>query len=160
MDREALFSQDRKYRYSLTIKWGVGELINFLMLNPSTADEVQNDPTVERCERRARMWGYSGVIITNIFALRSTDPHGLYMDSNPVGSVANDVAIIRMAHKSQGNIICGWGGHGELNGRGLTVKTNLHLAGFPLMYLRMSKATGQPWHPLYVPYSELPQEWK
>ena len=52
--RIAHFSPDRVYRYWLEIRWANGRAINFLMLNPSTADEKKNDPTVERCERRAR----------------------------------------------------------------------------------------------------------
>ena len=55
---EAVYSDCERYRYLLTRVWGPGPKALFVMLNPSTATEVQNDPTVERCERRARALGY------------------------------------------------------------------------------------------------------
>ena len=66
----ARFSIDRRYRYALWRVWDHDEnLYNFLLLNPSSADEVTNDPTIERCERRARRWGFGSMIVTNFFAL-------------------------------------------------------------------------------------------
>ena len=56
------------------------------MLNPSTADETSNDPTVGRCQRRAVQMGYGGLYVGNIFAWRSTDPKGLLDTDDPVGS--------------------------------------------------------------------------
>ena len=71
----ARFSAGRRYRYTL---WRVWEpalgCCNFLMLNPSTADESTNDPTIERCQRRAQRWGYGGLVVTNLFALCTSDP--------------------------------------------------------------------------------------
>jgi hypothetical protein len=52
----AVYSDCERYRYLLTRVWEPGRKALFVMLNPSTATEVQNDPTVERCERRARPW--------------------------------------------------------------------------------------------------------
>lgn len=73
--RTAKFSEDRKYRYDLVISWGKDtRYCNFLMLNPSTADEVANDPTVERCERRARAWGYDGLVVTKHLRLQVDRP--------------------------------------------------------------------------------------
>ena len=66
----AVYSDCERYRYSLTRIWNpAGPKVLFVMLNPSTATEVQNDPTVERCERRARALGFGGFRVTNIFAL-------------------------------------------------------------------------------------------
>ena len=71
----AIYSDCRSYRYSLTRVWEAeGRKVNFVMLNPSTATEVQNDPTVERCEQRARALGFGAFCVTNIFAWRDTDP--------------------------------------------------------------------------------------
>ena len=71
----AIYSDCERYRYSLTRVWDeTGGKVHFVMLNPSTATEVQNDPTVERCERRARALGYGAFRVTNIFAWRDTDP--------------------------------------------------------------------------------------
>lgn len=162
--RSAEFSEDRVYRYSLTIIWDASRpLINFLMLNPSTADEVKNDPTVERCERRARMWGFGGVIITNIFAFRSTDPTALYLklvttrDTDSIVGLVNDSVIVNQAKRCEGTV-CGWGQHGKLSGRSEAVKRLCLDFGILLYYLKMSKG-GEPYHPLYVPYSELPKPW-
>lgn len=153
----ATFSPCRKYRYTLTRTWAPDlPKVNFLMLNPSTADEVRNDPTVERCERRARMWKYGGLIVTNLFAWRSTSPGELYRVPDPIGP-DNDEAIVEAAHEAQ-LIVCAWGYHGELIDRGRKVRDRLHMFA-TLHYLALSSKTGQPCHPLYLPYSRTPVPW-
>src|SRR4051812_29394299 len=110
----ATFSGDGMYRFRLDRKWSDGvNYCNFLMLNPSTADAVANDPTVERCQRRAQLWGYDGLIVTNLFALRSTNPDKLKAVVDPVGNPDNDDAILEAATKS-GIVICAWGNNGPL----------------------------------------------
>src|SRR6185436_19289757 len=83
LESKATFSDCKRYRYRLLRRWAYGpnwtpayapRTIAFCMLNPSTADEQRNDPTVERCEVRARTWGYDALIVVNLFAYRSTDP--------------------------------------------------------------------------------------
>ena len=70
----AVYSDCERYRYALTRIWDqAGQKALFVMLNPSTATEVQNDPTVERCERRARALGFGAFRVTNIFAWRDTE---------------------------------------------------------------------------------------
>jgi hypothetical protein len=156
-ERYASFSKDRIYRYRLALIWDREKpRINFLMLNPSTADEISNDPTVERCERRARMWGYGAVIITNIFAFRSTNPDGLKKTLDPIGTL-NDKWIIQEACESQ-MVVCAWGNHGFLLNRGTRVKFMLMQQKVKPHFLRLA-ATGQPCHPLYLPYSLEPQPW-
>lgn len=157
MTRSAIFSPDRKYRYRLAIKWGSNPPVNFLMLNPSTADEVSNDPTVERCERRARQLGFGSVIITNLFAWRSTDPCQLYLPGDRVGPDNNDWIIDAATEAAL--VVCGWGRHGTYLGRGNFVRSILVLAEIQLYYLKLSSNTGQPWHPLYLPYSLQPTKW-
>lgn len=120
------------------------------MLNPSVACEVFNDPTVERCERRARAGGYGGVTVVNIFALRSTDPKALYKAADPIGPW-NDTAILDVARQA-GRVVCAWGTHGALRGRGARVLAMLREAGVEPHALRVSK-DGHPCHPLYLPYS-------
>jgi len=100
MKTSATFSDCRTYRYSLTRRWGDGEIQTWLMLNPSTADEVKNDPTVERCQRRAQQSGFGALEVVNIFALRSTDPSALYVDGiDPIGP-DNDQYILDAAARS------------------------------------------------------------
>ncbi len=90
----AVYSDCEKYRYTLTRVWEpAGRKALFIMLNPSTATEVQNDPTVERCERRARTLGFGAFRVTNIFAWRDTDPRKMRAATDPVGP-ANDAAIL------------------------------------------------------------------
>lgn len=156
-DTGATFSPCRRYRYRLWRIWDESaRKAVFVMLNPSTADEVENDPTVERCERRAREMGFGGLVVVNLFALRSTDPEALYGHPDPVGP-DNDIVIIRAA-QAAGIVICAWGGHGKLNGRDEHVKQMLRRIGAPLHYLKLNK-DGSPGHPLYIGYDVKPKGW-
>jgi hypothetical protein len=154
-DRVAVFSSDRRYRYILTITWDESKpYCVFCMLNPSTADEMHNDPTVERCERRAREWGYGGLVVLNIFAYRSTDPKALYSLDDPVGCL-NDKAI-RIMTESAGLVVCGWGTHGKLHGRGERVLSLLRACGATPYALQLN-GDNSPKHPLYVAYEKQPE---
>ena len=111
-DTGATFSTCRTFRYTLCRIWNANvPPLLCILLNPSTADEVKNDPTVERCERRAISGGFGGLIVCNAFALRSTDPGVLRTVVDPVGP-DNDDAILKMA-KMAGQVVCGWGTHGN-----------------------------------------------
>lgn len=154
---EAEFSPCRQYRYRLWRIWGEGEpqrTLCMVMLNPSTADEFKNDPTVERCCRRARMWGYDRIDVVNIFALRSTDPKGLYDSQDPVGE-ENDAAILAAARAAD-LTVAAWGNHGRLGGRGQHVRELLQGDGIALHALDVSKV-GEPVHPLYQSYAKQPK---
>ena len=153
----AVYSDCERYRYLLTRVWDpAGRKALFVMLNPSTATEVQNDPTVERCERRARALGFGAFRVTNIFAFRATDPRVMRAESDPVGP-GNDAAIAESAPWAD-QIICAWGTHGEHLGRGPEVERLLRATGRPLYHLGLSKA-GHPKHPLYIGYAEQPRLW-
>lgn len=153
----AVFSECRQYRYRLWRQWGEQPPAVFVMLNPSTADEIDNDPTVERCERRARAMGYGGLRVANIFALRSTDPHALYGHCDPIGP-QNDSAILESV-SGAGIVVCAWGGHGSLSGRGQIVRKLLIDAGVTPHYLKLNR-DGTPQHPLYIGYGVKPQAWR
>ena len=154
---EAVYSPCESYRYLLTRTWDPGgEKALFVMLNPSTATEVQNDPTVERCERRARVLGFGAFRVTNIFAFRATDPRVMRAATDPVGP-GNDQAIADSALWAD-QIICAWGTHGAHLGRGALVEQLLRATRLPLMHLGLSQA-GHPKHPLYISYAQQPQPW-
>lgn len=153
IERSAEFSGCRKYRYRLARWWGPGRRLVWVMLNPSTADAQENDPTVERCERRARSMGFDGVEVVNIFALRSTDPSALYTAEDPIGP-CNEQAILEAG--LSGPFVCAWGGHGSLLGQGSRVETMLRALGRELYALKVNR-DGSPAHPLYVPYRIEPQ---
>lgn len=132
----AEFSPCREYRYRLWRKWGDQPPAVFIMLNPSTADEIKNDPTIERCERRAIAMGFGGIRVANIFALRSTDPAALYRHQNPIGPMNNEAILESI--KGAGIVICAWGGHGKLNGRGEAVLKLLIDGGVTPHYLKLN----------------------
>lgn len=153
----AVYSDCEAYRYLLTRVWDPqGQKALFVMLNPSTATEVQNDPTVERCERRARALGFGAFRVTNIFAYRATDPKVMRSAADPVGP-ENDAAIVDSVPWAD-QILCAWGTHGAHLNRGAQVEALLRRAGKPLYHLGLSKA-GHPKHPLYIGYAKQPEPW-
>ena len=153
----AVYSQCERYRYSLTRIWDPdGRRVLFVMLNPSTATEVQNDPTIERCERRARALGFGAFRAVNIFALRATDPRDMRADAAPNGP-DND-RILREGAAWADMVIAAWGTHGTHLNRGAEVEANLRHDGFELWHLGLTKH-GHPRHPLYLPYTATPQSW-
>ncbi len=156
-DSIAVYSPCEKYRYMLTRTWDTrGRKALFIMLNPSTATEVQNDPTVERCERRARTLGFGAFRVTNIFAWRDTDPRHMRAAKDPTGP-ENDAAIVQSCNWAD-QIICGWGTHGAHNNRGPEVTELLGKTGKNLFHLGLTKA-GHPKHPLYIAYATKPELW-
>jgi hypothetical protein len=155
---EALYSDCEAYRYSLTRIWRPeGPRMVFVMLNPSTADALRNDPTVERCERRARAQGFGAFRVVNLFAWRATDPADLKRATAPVGP-ENDAAISDAA--DWGNLLlAAWGVHGAHMGRGPAIASSLRARGVALHHLGCTKE-GHPRHPLYVSYAVVPQPWE
>lgn len=153
---EAVYSDCERYRYLLTRVWGDGPKALFVMLNPSTATEFQNDPTVERCERRARSLGFGAFRVTNIFAFRATDPRVMRAQADPIGP-GNDAAIAESADWAD-RIICAWGNHGLHLDRGAKVEALLRSSGRPLLQFGLT-GQGQPRHPLYVGYATQPEPW-
>jgi hypothetical protein len=149
----ATFSPCRRWRYLLWRRWDASQpAANFLMLNPSTADEVKLDPTCSRARDYAERWGYGALIVTNIFAFRNTDPSQMKAAVDPVGP-GNDAAIVRAA-KDSALVVCAWGNHGGFLGRSAEVLEKLKANGIALHALRVN-AGGEPAHPLYLP-SRLP----
>jgi hypothetical protein len=145
----ALFSPCRRWRYRLWRCWDESKPVaNFLMLNPSTADEFKLDPSCTRARNYAERWGFGALVVTNIFGWRATDPEEMKSAKDPVGR-GNDRAIVKAAKEAR-LVICAWGNHGEHIGRGRQVLEMLRANGVRLNFLRLT-ASGHPAHPLYLP---------
>jgi hypothetical protein len=149
----AVFSPCRRWRYTLTREWespsGDGEELSclFVCLNPSTATETEDDPTIRRCIGFAKRLGYSRLTVCNIFALRSTDPKALYDHADPVGPEnLEHIAGEAVRHEL---LVAAWGNHGELRGQGVTVMNLLCVLAEAVSVLGIN-VTGQPKHPLYL----------
>jgi len=146
----AIFSRDGHYRFELWRNWGTGKKLAFIGLNPSTADEIRSDPTVTRCINYAKRDGYGGMVMLNIFALRSTDPTRLLdNDIDPVGA-DNDRAIRKWLkrHPDVLAVAC-WGNHRSIGSRGVEIVTMAHRLLHPLRCLGLNQ-NGSPKHPLYL----------
>ena len=126
------------------------------MLNPSTADEFKLDPTCARARSYAELWGYGGLIVTNVFGWRATDPNEMRAAKDPVGP-GNDAAIVRAA-KEAGIVVCAWGNHGQFLDRSSAVRSLLNKNKIQLHTLRVN-ANGEPAHPLYLPKNLKAKTW-
>ena len=155
-DSGATFSSCRRWRYLLWRRWDEKKpAANFLMLNPSTADEVKLDPTCSRARDYAERWGYGALIVTNIFAFRNTNPNQMKAAKDPVGP-GNDEAIVKAARESA-IVVCAWGNHGAFQERSSRVRALLK--DQKLFSLRVN-ANGEPAHPLYLPGRLKPTAWE
>ena len=153
----ATFSACRRWRYLLWRRWDAARPVaNFLMLNPSTADEHKLDPTCSRARDYAERWGYGALVVTNVFAWRATDPRVLKAACDPVGP-GNDRAILAAARASS-LVVCAWGNHASHGGRGGRVVALLLGKNIPLHALRINGG-GAPAHPLYLSKSLRSRPW-
>ena len=151
--RSAEISDCKKYRYALWRHWGEGKsYAMFIGLNPSTADDKIDDPTIRRCMAYAKAWGYDGLCMTNLFAYRATLPDKMKRSRDPVGP-ETDKWLKKMAKKA-GVVVAAWGVHGQFMQRDQEVKAMIQ----PLHHLRLTKR-GYPGHPLYLPKTLVPQPW-
>jgi hypothetical protein len=105
----AWLSADRQYRYALARSWTAEPTLIWCMLNPSTADEMQDDPTVRKCIGFAKRWGYGGICVVNLFAFRATKPTALKTAADPVGPENHRILSLAFAGCSN-DVIVGWGG--------------------------------------------------
>jgi len=147
---DAVFSKDRVYRYILVREWEKSKpTIMFVGLNPSTADELNDDPTVRRLIGYAKRWGYGRLIVVNAFAYRATYPKNLFSYNEPVGP-ENDLWIKKASREADisvlayGNLAKNLGRHEEI----------LNIVDNPYC-IKVSKI-GLPMHPLYLKYTDKP----
>ena len=154
----AIYSDCERYRYALSRVWDAqGKKALFIMLNPSKATEQQNDPTVERCEQRARRLGFGAFGVVNIFAWRETHPKLMRLAADPNGP-ENNTQLLEACRWAD-VVICGWGTHGVHLGRGPEVAILLRQNGVKLHHLGLTK-DGHPRHPLYISYATQPTHWE
>jgi hypothetical protein len=143
------------YRYRLERHWSGGKgVCGFIMLNPSTADEHRDDPTIRRCIGFAKGWGYAGLIVANLFALRATDPLELLAARDPVGDPVNRDALLRLIDEAT-LIVCAWGQFAAGNDRGCQAIELMRGRGRMPHCLGLTKH-GAPRHPLYLPATSKP----
>lgn len=152
----AHFSPCRTYRYALWRTWDAESgHVMFIGLNPSTADETADDPTIRRCIAFAKAWGYGGVYMLNLFALRATDPKDMLRAKDPDGP--ENLNWLAEYHERAGKTIAAWGVHGSHRYQDFTVSrlprvgphAKSRYVGDDLWCLGRTK-DGYPRHPLYV----------
>jgi hypothetical protein len=148
----AEFSPCRRYRFALWRRWDSGPQVLFVMLNPSTADEENDDPTIRRCIGFSRAWGFGALAVGNLFAFRTPKPRQLRTAAEPIGA-GNDDWLIRI-HDESALTVAAWGNHGCFLDRSSSVKSLLS----DLHVLRLTKL-GVPGHPLYMPRGVVPLSW-
>jgi hypothetical protein len=147
MKSDAVISECGRYRYRLTRKWADGPTMAFVMLNPSTADASLDDPTIGRCIGFAKREGCGGLLVTNLFAWRATDPKELSRQPFPIGGDWR--YHIEVALAVDGPVVCGWGSQKGIDAQVATFKQIAKEEGRSLLCFVKNK-DGNPKHPLYV----------
>jgi hypothetical protein len=160
MEKSACFSDCGTYRYILRRRWKKDSgIVNWIMLNPSTADHEQDDPTIRRCINFAKAWGYGGIVVTNLFAFRTKNPWSMLDAPDSIGpdndhflGLESALANIRVA---------AWGINGTKKGRAEAVIPIISHGGtLPIHWIGNTRTSnGQPGHPLYIPKDSQPQLW-
>lgn len=146
---DAVISADGRYRYRLSRSWAPGDRVMlFCMLNPSTADHREDDPTIRRCVGFAKREGCSGLVVVNLYALRATDPKVLFADADPIG-VQNDHAIAEAAAAAS-VIIAAWGASGPKGWEARARRVAEILRQHRPLHCLGQTARGAPRHPLYL----------
>lgn len=154
VDYHADLSDDGVYRYWLGRRWGGGESLAFIMLNPSTADGTEDDPTIRKCVGFARRLGYSGISVFNLYAYRATDPKDLkraMRSGVDVVGPENDERLRAMlaARLARGDgVVAAWGAHAP----DARVREVLAMPGSRALCTLGLTAKGVPRHPLMLGY--------
>lgn len=150
----AILSDDGVYRYLLWRRWSPGDLLGFVMLNPSTADASVDDPTIRRCMGFARDLGYGGILVVNVFAFRATDPRSLPASTDEAFGGPENAAALALVSGACPVVIAAWGAHkraGDLAQRVRGIVGDMHCLGVT--------KDGAPRHPLYLPAAARPVPW-
>jgi hypothetical protein len=157
----AEFSPCGAYRYTLTRQFAMRapEPMVFVMLNPSTADAMLDDPTIRRCMGFAKREGYGGLMVVNLYALRATDPKALWRADDPVGPANWDWLLLacRMAAQNNRPVVCAWGAGAKEDRVAALLRAAEH-TGARLTCLGKTKS-GAPRHPLYLRWDAPLEAW-
>lgn len=154
MKGSAIISENGVYRYLLTREWMPSKgFVNFIMLNPSTADADQDDPTIRRCISFADAWGFGGIKVTNLFAYRATNPKDLKDVFDPVGS--EWLKWMEAGAEEARMIVLAWGNQGGYFER---IRDFINRFHERTCHLGLTK-TRQPKHPLYLSKKTIPIFW-
>lgn len=153
--KDAAFAFGARYRLWLSREWDAAlPKAMFIMLNPSTADCLVDDPTIRKCMGFARRWGLGGVVVVNLFDLRTPKPSVLLKAVDPCSLFA-DLNIrehLTRAHKDRWTVVCAWGNHGWYKDRCVEVCEMISVSGvIPYALGDMTKEHSPP-HPLYISY--------
>lgn len=147
----AVLSADGLYRYELFRVWDQAlPVVVWIMLNPSTADHEADDPTIRKCVKFAKAWGYGGIRVVNLFALRATDPDLLKPAGYPKAVGEHNDQYLAEACRDAALIVAAWGQKGKLWGRAASVRFKLGTQGVKLHALKVAKDGFTPHHPLYL----------
>lgn len=160
MKRSAIISDNERYRYELTRDWSEDENIfpggniNFVMLNPSTADAMVDDPTIRKCIGFAKVNGYDSLKVVNLFAYRTSKPKILVNQFNVgldvIGS-DNDKYLVSIPESEP--VVAAWGASFYAD-TFIRVRISSVKRLFKQKLFCVRKTEDRPWHPLYVPYGE------
>ncbi len=152
----ARISEDGRYRYELVRRWDSGPLAAWIMLNPSTADASTDDHTIRKVTGFCRRWGFGGLHVVNLFALRSRDPALLLVDDDPVGP-ENDATLDRVLLAAP-LAVAAWGAHPAAPERAARVAAVAGRLGRRLSCLGTT-LDGAPRHPRTLAYSTPLEVW-
>lgn len=153
----AVLSECQNYRYLLTRIWDTSKpLVMFIMLNPSIADGLDNDPTIRRCINFAKSWGFGGILVCNLFGLRSTQPQKILEVNDPEGVYNSRIMFITQLMTKM--VICAWGNEKIIKRKfGKVDASDWITIPYEKQYhLKVSK-TNIPSHPLYLKSDLLPK---
>lgn len=169
--RDTVFSSCRAYRFTLWRTFQQELLpqpvitggniakdgyVQFIGLNPSTADEKINDPTIRRCIDFSKRWGYGEFCMTNIFPFRATDPNKMMAHEEPAEMRIENAKWVERIAKDAALVICAWGGHGKHHGRGEKFLRHFQkVMQIKIHHLGLN-TDGSPKHPLYLKSTTVP----
>lgn len=160
INRSAEISDCGRYRWWLRRSWQLWDsnglhvkgkgVCCFVMLNPSTADGTQDDPTIRRCIGFAKAWGYDTLSVRNLFPWRATDPRELFKAESVTGGIRGEQELMSAATADL--LVVAWGAHVPFSRDTFALK----LFGSKPIHCLGTTKHGHPRHPLYVKADTLP----